>query len=372
MNLKDIWEIIRQTVKEYSEDNVARLAAALSYYTIFSIAPLLVIVIFIAGLWFSQQSAQEQIVAQIEQLTGSQAAAQAITEMIAGAQVNGTGIVATVIGIATLIFGATGVFVQLEDALNTIWEVKEAPGRGIMAVIKDRFLSFTMILGIGFLLLVSLVVSAALSGLGEALSETLPGGGILWQIVNLAISFGVITLLFAMIFKVLPDVKIAWSDVWLGAAVTALLFTIGKWAIGLYLGTSGVSSAYGAAGSLIVILLWVYYSAQILLIGAEFTQVYARRFGKEIVPEEGAVRLPGATKAQRVASPAASPEAAAPVPVTATPTRIRHLPSGAQIRRRDQVLLPEARPSILAISAVVAALAGFVGGWAVKRVGTRK
>lgn len=372
MKLKDIWEIIRQTFQEYSEDNVARLAAALSYYTIFSIAPLLVIVIFIAGLWFSQQSAQEQIIAQIEALTGSQAAAQAITEMIAGAQVSSTGIVATVIGIATLLFGATGVFVQLEDALNTIWEVKEAPGRGFMTVIKDRFLSFTMILGIGFLLLVSLVISAALSMLGEALSGALPGGGFLWQIANQAISFGVITLLFAMIFKILPDVKIAWRDVWLGAAVTALLFTIGKWAIGLYLGTSGVSNAYGAAGSLIVILLWVYYSAQILLIGAEFTQVYARRFGKEIVPERGAVRLPGATKAQRTAYPAEAPESGAAIPVTAEPTRIRPMPTYASIRTREQELLPEARPSILAISAVVAALVGFVGGWAVKRGGMRR
>ena len=194
--------------------------------------------------------------------------------------------VATIIGMITIIAGATGVYGQLLEALNTIWEVEPAPDSGIFDTLRKRLLSFTMVLGIGFLLLVSLVISAALSAISQYFSELLPGIDIFWQILDLVVSYALITLLFAMIFKVLPDVEVAWSDVWVGAAFTALLFTIGKFLLGWYLGTSTPGSTFGAAGSLVGILLWVYYSAQILLFGAEFTKVYTRRHGSKIRPAE--------------------------------------------------------------------------------------
>jgi membrane protein len=198
-----------------------------------------------------------------------------------------------------LLLGATGLFGQLQDALNTIWEVQPKPDRGIMGIIKDRFLSFTMILGVSFLLLVSLVISAALTFVNNYFSELLGGFTIVAQILNIVISIGVITLIFAMIFKILPDVEIAWNDVWIGALVTAVLFTIGRTLIGIYLGSTATTSAYGAAGSLIVILLWVFYSSQILFIGAEFTQVYARLQGSRIRPAENARALTETERAQQ-------------------------------------------------------------------------
>jgi membrane protein len=193
-------------------------------------------------------------------------------------------LIATVVAVATLLIGASGVFGQLQDALNTVWGVEPKEGRGVWGFIKDRFLSFVAVLGTGFLLLVSLVLSSALAALGKWFSGSLPLPEAVLQAINFLLSFIVITGLFALIFKVLPDAKVAWRDVWIGAALTAVLFTIGKFAIGLYLGKSNVASAYGAAGSLVIVLVWVYYSAQILLYGAEFTQVYANRFGERIVP----------------------------------------------------------------------------------------
>ena len=278
MNAKTIWLLLKETFSEWSEDKASRLAAALAYYTIFSIAPLLIIAIAVAGLAFGQEAARGQLDRQIQGLVGQQSA-ELIQTMVESASKPTSGIIATVIAIATILFGASGLFGQLQDALNTIWEVEPKPGRGILGIIKDRFLSFTMVLGIGFLLLVSLVLSALLSALDPYLTDLLPGSIYLLQILNFVISFGVITLLFAMIYKILPDVKIAWSDVWIGAAVTSLLFALGKFLIGLYLGNSSAGSAYGAAGSLVILLLWIYYSAQILLFGAEFTQVYAKKYG---------------------------------------------------------------------------------------------
>jgi membrane protein len=284
MDLKDVWSMLKQTVTEWLEDGAPQEAAALSYYMIFSLPPLLIIVIAVAGLVFDQQTVQQEVVGQIEGLVGEQGANIVVT-MIEGAQDTASGLIATLISIGVLLFSATGVFVQLERALNAMWEVPPEAQGGILETVRDRFLSFTMILGIGFLLLVSLVVSAALSGLEGVVGQYLPFSATLLQIFNFVISLGVITLLFAMIFKILPDVEIAWGDVWVGALVTALLFTLGKFLIGLYLGQSTVASTYGAAGSLVVILLWVYYSTQILLLGAEFTQVYARRYGSRILPE---------------------------------------------------------------------------------------
>lgn len=290
MKFSTLKDILKTTFKEWTEDKAPRLGAALAYYTIFSLAPLLIIAIAIAGLAFGEQAAQHQLQEQIRGMVGSQGA-EAIQTMIAKASRPSSGIVATIIGLVTLVLGASGVFSQLQDALNTIWEVKPKEGRGIKGIIKDRVLSFTMVLGIGFLLLVSLVLSAVLAALGSFLNTLMPNMSILMQIANIVISFAVITLLFAMIFKLLPDVEVSWRDMWLGAALTAVLFTIGKLAIGLYLGHSSATSVYGAAGSLVVLLLWVYYSAQILLFGAEFTQVYAMKCGSKCRPKNGATLL---------------------------------------------------------------------------------
>src|SRR5438552_8968602 len=264
--MKRYIELFKKTWTEFSNDKAHRLGAALAYYTIFSIAPLLLISIAIAGLVFGRSHAQAAIVDQLRILMGG-AGAKAIEEMLASAAKPKTGTIAIIIGIITLLFGAAGVFGQLKDALNTVWEVPEKKSGGIMAMIKQRFLSFAMVLGVGFLLLVSLIIDAALASLDKAL----------WQPVQLIISFGVITVLFAMIFRFLPDIHIEWREVWLGAAFTSLLFIIGKFALAFYIGKSAVGSSYGAAGSLVVLLVWIFWSANILFIGAEFTQVYARR-----------------------------------------------------------------------------------------------
>ncbi len=296
--LKTFFGFIKEAFDEWNEDKAPRLAAALAYYTAFSIAPLLIIIIAVAGLAFGQEAAQGQIVEQVQGAIGQDAAVM-VEEIIANAYQPGVGIFATVIGLASLILGAAGLFGQLQDALNTIWEVAPKPGGGLLSMIRQRFISFTMVLGVGFLLLVSLVLSTALTAASTYVQGFLPQTELIAQLVNFVISFGAVTLLFAMIYKVLPDVEIGWKDVWVGAAVTALLFTIGKSILSLYLSNASVASAYGAAGSFIVILLGIYYSAQILLFGAEITQVYARRYGSRIVPSENAVRLTETDRAQQ-------------------------------------------------------------------------
>lgn len=290
MKFRAIGMLFKETFFEWLDDNVQRLGAALAYYTVFSLAPLLIIAIAIAGLAFGQEAAQGQIIGQVEDLLGEQGA-KAIQGMIESARQPTAGIVASLLGIIMLLFGATGAFAQLQDALNTIWGVTPKPRRGVIGILKDRLLSFLMVIGVGFLLLVSLVLSAGLAALGKFFGNLLPVPEAILQIVNFIVSFGVITLLFGMMYKILPDVKIGWSDVWIGAAMTALLFSVGKFLIGLYLGKSGVASAYGAAGSLVLILLWVYYSSQILLFGAEFTFVYANKYGSRIEPSDNAVLI---------------------------------------------------------------------------------
>ena len=287
---RGVWMLLRDSFYAWLDDNVQRLGAALAYYTVFSLAPLLIIVIAIAGLAFGQEAAQGQIMSQIEGLLGEEGA-KATQAMIENARQPTAGLVAGLLGIIMLVFGATGAFAQLQDALNTIWGVTPKPGRGVLGILQDRLFSFMLVIGIGFLLLVSLVLSAALAALGKFFGYLLPVPEAILHIVNFVLSFGVITLLFAMMYKILPDVKIGWSDVWIGAAMTALLFSVGKFLIGLYLGKSGVASAYGAAGSLVVILLWVYYSSQILLFGAEFTFVYANKYGSHIEPSDNAVLI---------------------------------------------------------------------------------
>jgi membrane protein len=280
-------ELLKETGSEWIDDNAPRLGAALSFYTIFAIPPLFVIVLFIAGLWFGEQSVRTQVFEQLGGLIG-QTSAEALQSALVSQQQESRGLIASIIAIVTLVITSTGLFIELQSALNWVWGVKEKPGQGIRGFIRNRVLSFTIVIGIGFLLLVSLILSAALAAFSQYLSVLVPGLGALSLVANVAVAFAVITLLFAMIFKVLPDVKIAWRDVWIGAALTALLFTAGKFALGMYLGKSEVASAYGAAGSLVIVLLWVYYSAQILFFGAEFTQVYANRYGAQLVPKENA------------------------------------------------------------------------------------
>ena len=298
MNPKVIFGLLKETAKEWQEDKSSRLAAGLAYYTIFSLTPLIIIVIAIAGAVFGEEAARGEIVGQIQGLVGTEGA-KVIETAIENANQPDLSSIASVISIIILLFGASGVFAQLQDALNTIWEVQPKPGKSIFNFIRKRFLSFSAVLGIGFLLLVSLVVSATLSALNNYLGSLVPGINFLWQILNLMISFGVITLMFALIYKYLPDAKIRWSDVWTGAIITSILFTIGKFLLGLYLGRGSLGSTYGAAGSLVVLLAWVYYSAQILFFGAEFTKVYARRYGSKIVPDDNAISVTEATRAKQ-------------------------------------------------------------------------
>jgi membrane protein len=269
--------VFKQTFTEFSQDKVPRLGAALAYYTIFSIGPLLLIAIAMAGLFLGQEAAQGQVSGELGKFFGPQMA-KSMEEMIQAAAKPKSGMLATIVGIITLLLGASGLFGQLKDALNTIWNVEPKKAAGIMGFIKERFLSMAMVLGIGFMLLISLLFDAIISAMGPWLGRLI-GGEALLQVVQLAISFAISTALFAAIFRILPDLKIAWHDVWFGAVFTSLLFVLGKWGLGLYLGKAAVGSAYGAAGSLVILLVWVYWSAQILFFGAEFTQVYARTFG---------------------------------------------------------------------------------------------
>ncbi len=298
MSAQTLVALIKDTFSEWSEDNAPRMAGALAFSTIFALAPLLVVIIAVAGRIFGQAALQGQITAQIEGLVGSEAA-RAIQDLLEHVSRPDSSAFAIAIGIATFLLGAWWVFGELQDALNTIWEVKPAPGRGWLIRIRDRLLSFTMMMGINFLLLVSLLVSAGLTALGAFLGTLLPDSETVLQILNFLISLGVIALLFAMMYKIIPDVNLTWGDVWIGAAVTGLLFSIGKFVIGLYLGTSTLASAYGAAGSLVIILVWVYYSAQILFFGAEFTKVYTKRYGTQVVPAEYAVPVTEEARAQQ-------------------------------------------------------------------------
>ena len=298
MGLKNYWSILKKTFSEWSEDKASRLAAALAYYTIFSMAPLLIIVVAVASLFFQRSNVQQAMLTQIQSFIGPNGA-KFLQGVMQNASFSGGSTLATIIGVVTLLIGATTVFAQLQEAMNVIWEVQLKPNQGILHTVQKRLLSFALVLVIGFLLVVFLVASTVIASLSSFFSGVLPGAGWIWQVVDFLISFGVITLLFGAIYKVLPDVKIGWEDVWVGAAVTELLFTIGKFLIGLYLGHSSVTSVYGAAGSLVVILIWVYYSAQILFLGAEFTQVYAQRYGKEIEPDDDAMPVTAKARAEQ-------------------------------------------------------------------------
>lgn len=338
---KSFWSILKETYQEWKDDKVSRLAAALAYYTLFSLTPLLIITIAIAGLLFGQQTAQDEILTQVDEMVGADGA-EMISTMIQNANRQLSGEIAALIGFVTLLVGATGVFGQLQDSLNIIWDVESRPGRsGIVNYITKRLISFGMVVATGFLLLVSLVISAALAALSNYMSEAIPEWQLFANVLDYVISFVIITLLFELLYVFVPDVKTSWKHVLPGAIVTAVLFTVGKSLIGLYLGRSGVTSAYGAAGSLIIILLWIYYSAQVIFFGAEFAQVYALRVQGPVEPEDFAVKLPD-EKVRR----------ANDVPVKVGKTAAVTTAETASAHQRNTELAPRFKPLRFIVAAI--------------------
>jgi len=347
-----IFDLMRATWLEWQEDKAPRLGAAFAFYTIFSIAPLLIIAIAIAAAVLGQKAAQGQIQQQIQGAIGP-AAAKTVQDMIeATAKARGTGLRASILGILISLWGASNLFGQLQDSLNTIWEVTPKPSGGLWIVVRQRFLAFVMVLGMGLLLLATLLASAVVGSFGAYVSEHLGIPMVSLQVLNFVIALLSTTLFFACLFKVLPDAQVQWRDVGVGSILTAILFGVGRLGLGLYLGRSGVSSAYGAAGSLIVVLLWIYYAAQILFFGAEFTQVFANRFGSRVRPsshampvteamreQEGLTRL-GDLKATEIALDAlrsGQPIKSRAVPVAASA-------SGKQGKPAPQVLAGDTKP----------------------------
>jgi len=283
--------LLKLSFAEWMDDNTFELSAALAFYTIFSIAPVLLIAVGVASFFLAPDTATDQIVGEMEKMIGVEGA-NAVRQVIESSRGFGKGLWAVSVGIVTLIMGATAVFGELQSALNKIWDIKAKPDRGVItSLVVDRLHSFSIAVSVGFLLLVSLVISAVISGLQSYMNNWLPGVPWVWQTANVVSSFFVIAVLFAVIYRFLPDVVISWKDVWIGAAVTALLFSAGKYLIGIYLGRTATASAFGAAGSLVVLLFWVYYSALISFLGAEFMQVYTRRYGSGIRPKKHAVRV---------------------------------------------------------------------------------
>jgi membrane protein len=273
--LHNVLRLLKEAFDHWQADNAPRLGAALAYYTLFSLAPLLIIAIAIAGFAFGHDAAQGRIVEELRGLVGP-VGAQAVEELIRNSRKPEAGLVATLLGLLTLFLGATGVFTELKNALNDVWDVK-APSQGLWGMIRTRLAAFALVLVVGFLLLVSLVVSAALSAAETVLDGMVPTTTL--QLLNAGLSLIVITMLFAFIYKYLPDTYVSWRDVWVGAALTSALFTIGKYLIGLYLGRSSLTSAYGAAASIVILMVWVYYAAQVFFYGAELTHAYARHYG---------------------------------------------------------------------------------------------
>lgn len=287
--VRRLGSLLKETYVQWDEDQAARQAASLALYTLLSVAPLLIVSIKVAGLALGDEAARGQVSQEMGRLVGPQAGA-AIEAMVANAKEPGEGVLGSLIGLCVLLFGASGVFGELQTSLNQMWEVKPKPNRGAMGFVKDRFFSFTMVMGVAFLLLVTLVVSAVLATVTEHFRDWIPFPA-LWWVLDLGIGLGVTTVLFALIYKVIPDVQIQWRDVWVGAFATALLFSVGRVLLSWYVGRSATVSPFGAAGSLVALIVWVYYSAQILFFGAEFTQVFATRYGSHILPSVNAVSI---------------------------------------------------------------------------------
>ncbi|TDU69319.1 membrane protein [Prosthecobacter fusiformis] len=295
--------LLRATLESWVEDKALRLSAAVAYYSIFSIAPLLILSISLAGVVFGEEAVKGHLQSQLINYVG-EPAATAVQSMVKSAARAEQGFIATVLGFVTLLLGATGVFGQLKDALNTIWEVRVKPGKAWLQWLRERVVSFGMVLVIGFLLLTSLLLTTAMAGLHEYLETVYPVPGFFWTGVSLLTSFGFVTVLFAFIFKVLPDAIIAWRDVWAGAIFTSALFEIGKLGLSLYLGRESTVSSYGAAGAVVLLLLWVYYNACILFLGAEFTQIYTLHTGRRIRPAPGAELIETQDRLQQGLAPA--------------------------------------------------------------------
>ena len=343
------WALVKSAGNAWIEDYAPSMGAALSYYTLFSLAPTLLIVISVAGLVFGEEAARGEIFSQLRGLMGVDAA-KAIEDVLTSVSKPTQGVAATVTGLVLLLIGATTVFGELQDALDRIWRAPvRDKTRGLWGLLRERLLSFGMILGIGFLLIVSLVLSAAIAALGKWWSGAFGGWEVLAQIVNLVVGYAFTTVGFALIYKLMPRVKVRWHDVWLGAAVTALLFTIGRFLIGLYIGKSGVASGFGAAGSFVIILLWVYYSAQIFLLGAEFTWVYARTFGSMRSLEAAG------TPEAAAAAIAASPEVSTAPPEIPTRTDSA-VPAGAYPPGASAYVIARPRPLWIDASAGIAFL----------------
>jgi membrane protein len=295
MRAPAILRMFGSALRAWWDDDAPRLGASLAYYTLFAIAPILLVATAIAGMVFGAEAVRGEIVGQLDHLIGPEGA-RAVQSLLEGASQRRTGILATVFGSITFVVAATGAFLELQGALNTIWRVKPNPGANFKAFLVDRVRSFGLVVAIGFLLMVSLAVTAALAALNGWLARYAPNVPLLWSGVSMFVSLIVTTGLFALLFRVLPDVHLRWRDVMTGALTTAVLFTIGQQLIGLYLGQSSMASSYGAAGSVMILLLWVYYSCQILLLGAEFTRVYAQRDGTKPVPESFAEKDLGALR----------------------------------------------------------------------------
>lgn len=282
--------LLKDAFIAWDEDKAWRIGAALAYFTIFSLAPFLIIITSITSFIFGEQAVQGRVFEEIRGLIG-ESGAQAVQTMLRNAYTSESSTTATILGVVMLLFGSTAVFVQLRDSLNAIWQIAEKPVNTLKGFVKARLIAFTLILGIGFLLLVSLVISTLLSVFSEYLGSIFSWLNEITRIVDFLVSFGFITVLFALIFKILPNARIKWKDIWVGSAFISFMFTIGKMGIGFYLGSSAIASTFGAASSLAVVLLWVFYSAQIFLFGAEFTKIFANRFGSNIVPDRHALRL---------------------------------------------------------------------------------
>ena len=289
VTFKRLWKVLKNSFKGFSNDRITKMSSSLSYYTLFSMAPLLIIIISLSGIFLGQDAAQGKIYDQLSNFIGSNAASQLQT-MIQNASLSGKSKFAAIIGIVTLIIGATTVFAQIQDTINYIWGIKPKPKKGWLNFLKNRFLSFSVIIGLAFLLLVSLTLSTLIDGFSDALKAHFPQITVVFlYIINTLITLIITTLIFGAIFKVLPDAKIRWKDVLTGAITTAVLFMLAKFGISFYISKSNVGTTYGAAGSLVILLLWVYFSAMILYFGAEFTKAYAVEFGAEIRPDDYAV-----------------------------------------------------------------------------------
>lgn len=301
MSPRALLALVKQAGRDYLEDKAPRLAAALAYYALFALAPLLLVIIAVAGLVFGTDDVKEAIAGQASGMMG-EAGGEFITSMVDNAAQGKAGVVGAIFGTLALIFGAGGVFVQLQDSLNTVWEVKPKPGLPLMRRIRNRLSAYAIVMAVAFLLLISLALSAALASLSRW-NDSLPGHDTIWMVVDLAVSLAVVTGLFALMFKHLPDAKVAWRDVWIGSAATAALFVVGKFALGFYLGRPQATATFGTASALVVVVIWVYYCAQIVLLGAEFTQAYAYREGSGIRPDDDAIAVTPEARAQQGMTP---------------------------------------------------------------------